>query len=417
MGIAKETITSPRSLALMTLAVLGCRSATADGPMQQQAQHEPSAVELRAQGPQGLQVALDNYDRLPAGRAKDAQARIVDQVAAQRYATSSRLYWYTDLDEAKSAAKGSGTPILSLRLLGRLDEDYSCANSRMFRTVLYANEELSEYLRQNFTLHWSSERAVPKLTVDYGDGRILKSTVAGNSAHYLLTSDGIPVDVLPGLYSPKAFHAALEPSRKLANRLRGSKNVLGEIRTFHARMAKHEASAYEALNPQQRMALLPYRSKPVGSELLAAEMLTLTKSSIETAVALSLSPPSIGAPNATAVRDSVSKVEALDERSRRLIQAIGPTDWGAVPETLRGDGFSRMMRALERNIAGDTLINRHGLHPLIHKLFAQDAAHNFETLNTMIYADVFITPAHDPWLGMADPQGFTGLPGDGLVVR
>ena len=49
-------------------------------------------------------------------------------------------------------------------LLGRLDEELSCANSRFFRTVLYANAEISAHLREHFVLHWQSVRPVPRIS-------------------------------------------------------------------------------------------------------------------------------------------------------------------------------------------------------------------------------------------------------------
>ena len=71
-------------------------------------------------------------------------------------------------------------------MLGRLDEDLSCANSRLFRATLYANQDVSAFLREHFVLYWSSERPVPRVTIDYGDGRRLERTTTGNSAHYVL---------------------------------------------------------------------------------------------------------------------------------------------------------------------------------------------------------------------------------------
>src|SRR5262249_28676167 len=94
---------------------------------------------------------------------------------------------------------------LSLRLLGKLDDELSCANSRFFRTTLYSDPRIAQELRENFVLHWSSERPVPVVTIDYGDGRKLCNTITGNSAHYLLDADGKPLDAVPGLYSPDAF--------------------------------------------------------------------------------------------------------------------------------------------------------------------------------------------------------------------
>src|SRR5262245_2433979 len=99
------------------------------------AERASAIAELRAAGPDGLAAVLEAAAREPAGPRADRLRDAVDHVAAQRDASSSRLYWYTDLDEAKRAARASGRPILSLRLLGRLDDELSCANSRFFRTA------------------------------------------------------------------------------------------------------------------------------------------------------------------------------------------------------------------------------------------------------------------------------------------
>src|SRR5207248_5840244 len=114
------------------------------------------------------------------------------------------------------AAQESGKPILSLRLLGTLDTEFSCANSRFFRTVLYPDPAVGKYLRENFVLHWQSHRPVPKLTIDFGDGRKIERTITGNSVHYVLAPDGRVVDVIPGLYGPAAFLRALNDAASIA---------------------------------------------------------------------------------------------------------------------------------------------------------------------------------------------------------
>ena len=90
-------------------------------------------------------------------------------------------------------------------MLGRLDDPLSCANSRFFRIALYADPRVSDRLRREFVLHWSEERAAPRIKIDYGDGRVIERTITGNSVHYALDAEGRPVDALPGLMSPAAF--------------------------------------------------------------------------------------------------------------------------------------------------------------------------------------------------------------------
>jgi hypothetical protein len=108
---------------------------------------------------------------------------------------------------------------LSLRLLGRLDEEYSCANSRYFRTLLYPNPRVQAAMK-GFVLHWQSLRPVPKVTIDFGGGRTIVRTITGNSLHAVLRSDGTPVDAILGLLSTDAFVNALEralPMTRAAN--------------------------------------------------------------------------------------------------------------------------------------------------------------------------------------------------------
>jgi len=163
-------------------------------------QFDPPLLQAMRSG----EVALDDPKAVPLRNA-------IERVARQRDAHASGLFWYTDLEEAKAAAAASGKRILSLRLLGNLDEEYSCANSRFFRTVLYANAEVSERLREHYVLHWKSVRPAPIVTIDMGDGRRIKRTITGNSIHYVLNADGTVLDALPGLYGPDAFLAALDP--------------------------------------------------------------------------------------------------------------------------------------------------------------------------------------------------------------
>src|SRR5687768_3350554 len=134
----------PPSFRIPLGLALGCAAACA---MTLPAHSVPVAAST---GEATLHDMLAEYDKLPAGAAKDKLAARIDAAAHQKYATISRLYWHTDLAAAKAAAKTAGKPILHLRMLGRLDEDLSCANSRLFRATLYANQEVSAFLRDNF---------------------------------------------------------------------------------------------------------------------------------------------------------------------------------------------------------------------------------------------------------------------------
>jgi hypothetical protein len=152
-------------------------------------------------GPVGLTSYLAQHGR--------GASRELDAVCAQKDAHTALLYWFTDLPAAIAEARRTNRPILSLRLLGRLDEELSCANSRFFRKLLYPEPRINALMRDHFVLHWQSVRPVPKVTIDFGDGRKLERTLTGNSVHVILDPAGRPADALPGLFAPAVFQQLL----------------------------------------------------------------------------------------------------------------------------------------------------------------------------------------------------------------
>src|SRR5215213_8919923 len=227
-------------LSLLLLVLVSVQIAHANEPAEALARKAVSentaessqAIEdLRALGPAGLQVLLAQYaDKIkshvasPTADSDHEWLRIttaLDAVAQQKNSYLAGLYWHTDLDTAKNASAKTGKPILSLRLLGKLTDELSCANSRFFRTVLYPNTEVANVLRERFVLHWQSVRPVPTITIDFGDGRKLERTLTGNSIHYILDSQGCTIDALPGLYGPKAFLRELASAETFFKSLAG----------------------------------------------------------------------------------------------------------------------------------------------------------------------------------------------------
>lgn len=189
----------------------------------------------RSMGPAGLDAFLMRHGSGPSAE--------LDAVCAQRDAHTALLYWHTDLGAAVAEARRTRRPILSLRLLGRLDEELSCANSRFFRKSLYVDPAINTALRTRFVLHWKSVRPVPKVTIDFGGGRTLVKTLTGNSAHLVLDSDGRPVDVLPGLFSADVFAELLVRAHAMAQHDR--RHLAG----LHRRELERPVNAPEAPTP------------------------------------------------------------------------------------------------------------------------------------------------------------------------
>ncbi|HEX5061950.1 MAG TPA: hypothetical protein VFV99_21425 [Kofleriaceae bacterium] len=168
---------------------------------------------LRRVGPEALDTYLRSYGA--------SASPMLDRVCAQKDAHTSLLYWHTDQGAALVDARRTKRPILSLRLLGRLDEELSCANSRFFRKLLYPDTQINRVLREQFVLHWESVRPVPIVTIDFGGGRRVERTLTGNSAHLVLDWRARPVDVLPGLFDRETFLVLLAQAQVYAKADRG----------------------------------------------------------------------------------------------------------------------------------------------------------------------------------------------------
>jgi hypothetical protein len=347
----------------------------------------------------------------------------LDAICQQKDCDASKLYWYKDLEAAKTASKETGKPILSLRLLGNLNDELSCANSRFFRTALYPNAAVSQLLRDRFILHWQSERPVPKVTIDFGDGRKLEQTLTGNSIHYVLDSEGRPVDAIPGLYSPQSFIENLKDAERAVSsvsNLNGDLNLRREIlikyhRDRYAKLEKNWRSDLTRLRlPTQP--LLPLAvTDPQVSAILASrltvgkmmvEMPTLSRTTGEPLT--EVTPPSPFA----------KLSDANWARLARLYQNRVYLDQGSLNVMQRklspSASMSTVVSSFERAISQDTVRNEYVFHAQIHNWFANGEFLNSDTatltaLNRRVYDELFLTPASDPWLGLVNENVYTGL--------
>lgn len=377
-------------------------------------------AKLRQQGQKGLEVFLKSH----ASKLNSSQIRAaLDELCQQRDCYASKLYWYTDLEQAKSAAKATGKPILSLRLLGNLNTDLSCANSRFFRVALYPNGEIAKKLREDFILHWQSVRPVPKVTIDFGDGRKLQRTITGNSIHYILDSSGRPIDAIPGLYGPKAFLNQLRQAQAAVKEY--SKLSDGEREAFLRQYHRRSLDAIEVqwtadlsrLGIQSPPRLLSSSNNlgqipPAG----VAGSLAVAKMRVETPILKNLQPQEETSWEISdrATWNIIAQLYAadtkLDENSIALIRAKKFQSGKNAP----GD-LSRLIRNFEAAMAVDTVRNEFMLHRRIHQWFVQgNQTNNVESLNEKVYAELFLTPSSDPWLGLASEDIYSAIDNDGV---
>lgn len=420
-------------------------------------------AELRREGPTVLPSLFEMRDNLltlqtaarNTGKDETAVAeqlarveRAIDEVSAQRYACHSRLYWYTDLEAAKAVAAKEKKPILSLRMLGKLNEDFSCANSRFFRTTLYANADVSKLLRERFVLHWKSVRPVPRVTIDFGDGRKLERTLTGNSIHYVLASDGLIVDALPGLYGPTAFieklTMALNTTEQVAVPDQPTRENL--IVNYHQEMLRRLDVAWandfqtatgllnQPATPADAAAVLKAASQPAQPQQVAQAEPPPAAKAVRVAVPKMLvERPLVRAAVPTdpvvvvderlwqIISELHAKEAKLDAASLKLIRSENPTAARAARLAINKgkveDPVLRMVRSLEGSIAVDTVRNEYQLHRQIHQWLATPDRPEVEAFNERVYAQLFLTPSSDPWLGLAPADTYTALPNAGVAAN
>ena len=277
-------------------------------------------------------------------------------------------------------------------------------------------------------------RPVPRVTIDYGDGRRLERTTTGNSAHYVLDPDGNVLDVLPGLYAPQTFRRELERSLTLATRIRGTSDETRAqlIADFHRQRAEAARRDWQLVSVRLRLPLAQLRVEPLAqTELAAAQRRTMTKAMVElkdlNAIAPELAPETVPE-NQVALWSTIGRSlysvadptnlapqSALDGASRSLVERLH----NAVPDDMLVTEGQReaMLARLEQLIAADTALNELRLRPQISREIVRRGGRlEFSSLNAWVYAEVFRTAPQDAWLGLLPRDVFTGLPGDGIVV-
>lgn len=406
-------------------AALLARKAVSENP------HESTTAieELRKLGPAGLEALMAQYadeikrnitnQKPDSGAEWQRITRALDLVGQQKNNFISGLYWYTHFEDAKKAARESGKPILSLRLLGNLTDELSCANSRFFRTVLYANAQVVPMMRDRFVLHWKSVRPTPVITIDFGDGRKVERTVTGNSIHYVLDSDGQLLEAFPGLYGPAAFLRGLANAEDLFQSLvrdRLQRN-LAILSYWRERNNKISLAWYD--DTMKIGGKMPERSivnKDKNGQALAVAPLAVTKMFTESPMLRAITPASEQFSGITdeAAWKRISQLHSadgkLDDRSRALIQYQNPS--------LSNEAVVRLIGKFENLIGLDTVRNEYMLHSTIYSwLSRNDLPKDVDNFNEYIYANLFLTPRSDPWLGLLPGDVYTAIDNNGVFKR
>jgi hypothetical protein len=417
-------------LLILVLTQTSFAAELVDKAVSENAAESAAAIEeLRSLGPAGLNELRVRYaDQIkkhiddPLLKPDAEWTRItkaLDTVSGQKNSYIGGLYWYTDLKEAQRVATESGKPILSLRLLGKLTDELSCANSRFFRAVLYSNSEVASVLRDRFVLHWESVRPAPVITIDFGDGRKLERTITGNSIHYVLDSSGQLLEAFPGLYGPQAFLRGLNVADVLFKSLNGKTDQqrAGLLAQYHrAQLNMINVAWYEdvaKIGGQAPRGFMPSMGPDGKLTAITIMPLAITKAYSEANVlrALTATPEALGRITDEAAWRKIAQFHAydavLDNASIGLIKRQNP----ALPE----QEFAALLKKFQDLIALDTVRNEYLLHTKLYPWLLRDPSRtDLEKFNEKVYAELFLTPRSDPWLGLLIKDAYLGIDNAGV---
>lgn len=341
--------------------------------------------------PEQLSAFMRSHERDIAARDHKTLQRL-DALCGQHDCSRSRLFWYTDLEAAKQQARREHKPILSLRLLGKLTDEQSCANSRFFRSVLYADPAIATLLRERYVLHWKEVRPVPTVTIDFGDGRRMKRTLTGNSAHYILDADGRPIDALPGLFSPDAFLAALREDADVAARLQSLPDRDAKLAAWHEGQLKALIGRWTRL----------LRERGVSTPANLAS--TAPPDAIEP---LNVVSRGVGYER---LADAAVLAAPVQARIEERLPAAWKANDQAPTKAILESPVLRAIREVSFVVGRDSIENELRNRARVHAWFARrEVSAEPIALDHRVYAELFLSPLDDPWYGLMPSEEMRAL--------
>ena len=274
-------------------------------------------------------------------------------------------------------------------------------------------------------LHWKSVRPAPRVTIDYGDGRKLERTLTGNSIHYILDAEGGIVDALPGLYGPQGFLRGLTEAEAIVKQIAGQNEAerVKILNRYHRDRVDAITKAWTA-DAQKVGATVPEsitREAAEGESFDArvAARTAMTKAMSENTIINAISHDVILLKGAT---DEAAwmKIASLHGKDAQLdqdsIALIRRQHANTKESPLTQEQLSRVVQNFERYLAFDTVRNEYTMHARLHAWLASVwGRRDVESFNVKVYAELFLTPGTDPWLGLYSPDTYTALDGGGIT--
>jgi hypothetical protein len=207
----------------------------------------------------------------------------------------------------------------------------------------------------------------------------------------VLDAEGQVIDAIPGLNAPSDF---LEFARNAESAHRA-----GEV----ARPILHQGTLLRLTQMRERMQLAAPMVAGAAPSAIEAMPLTVGKMFVEAPILNALRAPAAPPVALDQVDWRSAAVEIFQRRPETVFDARSRALL-VLKTGQEGPALEATMTALSLSVVADSVKNDATLRWSIGQLFAEaDTAQTalaFEAMNTRVYAEVFLTPASDPWLGL-----------------
>jgi hypothetical protein len=263
--------------------------------------------------------------------------------------------------------------------------------------VTLSHPAVSRYIQEKFVPCWESIRPVPKVTIDFGDGRVVHRTLGGNTVIYLCLPDGRPVDAYPGVYTGPALLTEMQATMGLLEKLQAAE-ACGAPAAEETRRWHQERVRASVASEQHR---ITFSKAIVESPLLNA--LGVGRRAVRPAVSdepgeapLARAVPPVTDPAAVLEKlsariEDLSKQPATVERLR--------AEHAKLPDAKRPTPEQLGTQAIEL----DSTTNLRVVRPAVHLLFSTyEELPDARACRDAVYRRILHVPVDDPDFGLAD---------------
>lgn len=259
--------------------------------------------------------------------------------------------------------------------------------------MLFSHPDVASEMSERFECAWETVRKVPKVTIDFGDGAVVRRTLHGNVVTWVCDDEGRVLDAVPGVVTTAVYRERLAQAALLAKWVAAA----GEGTARAARLLEYHRLQAARLGAEETPARLVERERPANP---------LAKFRIERGVEVVLDLPMAAMAPAAPASAPVPQAKAPpDERALAAKHFIElPTERAVATGAPSGRAASPAPtprpRADDSLLAEDARHNETVRRRAVHELLAAAGPVPYGDLTKRVYRDVLRCDLDDPWLGL-----------------